>query len=182
MEKELHGRPRDPDLVHRIGAATALEVRATGIHHAYSPVVAVTRDPRWGRCYESYSEETEIVTTMTTLVSGLQGAPKKGHLNGYPFVAGRDPNLVQRIGAATALEVRATGIHCTYGPVVAVIRDPRWGRCYESFSEDTDIVRSMTTIVSGLQGVPHKGHPNGYPFVAGRYGRYQLIIKKILST
>ncbi|KAF8396891.1 hypothetical protein HHK36_018526 [Tetracentron sinense] len=82
--------------------------------------------------------------------------------------ATRDRDLVQRIGAATALEVRASGIHYTYGPVVAVIKDPRWGRCYESFSEDTELVRSMTSIVSGLQGVPPEGHLNGYPYVAGR--------------
>ncbi|XP_037494396.1 beta-glucosidase BoGH3B isoform X3 [Jatropha curcas] len=49
-----------------------------------------------------------------------------------------------------------------------VCRDPRWGRCYESYSEDTNLVRQMTSIVSGLQGQPPEGHPNGYPFVAGR--------------
>ncbi|PIA54392.1 hypothetical protein AQUCO_00900735v1 [Aquilegia coerulea] len=82
--------------------------------------------------------------------------------------ATRDADLVQRIGAATALEIRATGVHYTFAPCVAVCRDPRWGRCYESFSEDTEIVRKMTSIVSGLQGVPPEGHPRGYPFVAGR--------------
>ncbi|OVA17667.1 Glycoside hydrolase [Macleaya cordata] len=82
--------------------------------------------------------------------------------------ATRDVDLVQRIGAATALEVRATGVHCTFAPCVAVSRDPRWGRCYESFSEDTEIVRKMTSIVAGLQGLPPDGHPNGYPYLAGR--------------
>ncbi|XP_072995295.1 uncharacterized protein [Typha latifolia] len=72
-----------------------------------------------------------------------------------------------RIGEATALEVRATGIHWTFAPCVAVCRDPRWGRCYECYSEDTEIVRGMTRIVSGLQGSPPAGHPLGYPFVAG---------------
>lgn len=32
---------RDPDLVKRIGAATALEVRATGMHYAFAPCIAV---------------------------------------------------------------------------------------------------------------------------------------------
>lgn len=82
--------------------------------------------------------------------------------------ATRDPDLAYRIGAATALEVRASGAHYDFAPCVAVCTDPRWGRCYESFSEDTEIVRKMTTIVSGLQGNPPKGHPSGYPFVAGR--------------
>ncbi|KAK9168209.1 hypothetical protein Syun_000349 [Stephania yunnanensis] len=82
--------------------------------------------------------------------------------------ATRDPDLVRRIGVATALEVRATGVHGNFAPCVAVCRDPRWGRSYESFSEDTEIVRKMTSMVTGLQGSPPIGHPDGYPFVAGR--------------
>ncbi|KAB2634737.1 Lysosomal beta glucosidase [Pyrus ussuriensis x Pyrus communis] len=80
----------------------------------------------------------------------------------------RDADLAERIGAATALEVRASGIQYTFSPCVAVCRDPRWGRCYESFREDTEIVRKMTTVVTGLQGQPRKGRPKGYPFVMGR--------------
>ncbi|XP_008220446.1 PREDICTED: beta-glucosidase BoGH3B-like [Prunus mume] len=82
--------------------------------------------------------------------------------------ATRDADLVKRIGAATALEVRASGIQYTFAPCVAVCRDPRWGRCYESYSEDTEIVRKMTSIVTGLQGQPPQGYPKGYPFVLGR--------------
>uniref|UniRef100_A0A5B6YW04 Putative lysosomal beta glucosidase-like n=1 Tax=Davidia involucrata TaxID=16924 RepID=A0A5B6YW04_DAVIN len=82
--------------------------------------------------------------------------------------ATRDADLVRRIGAAVALEVRACGIQYTFAPCVAVCRDPRWGRCYESFSEDTEIVRKLTSIVTGFQGQPPEGYPKGYPFVAGR--------------
>ncbi|CAL0309672.1 unnamed protein product [Lupinus luteus] len=84
------GATRDADLARRIGAATALEVRASGIHYDFAPCVAVCKDPRWGRCYESYSEDTEIVRKMTSIVSGLQGQPPQGHSHGYPFVAGRN--------------------------------------------------------------------------------------------
>ena len=52
-----------------------------------------------------------------------------------------------------------------------VLKDPRWGRCYESYSEDTEIVRKMTSIVSGLQGQAPEGHEHGYPFVAGKYAK-----------
>lgn len=83
--------------------------------------------------------------------------------------ATRDADLAQRIGVATALEVRASGIHYTFAPCVAVCRDPRWGRCYESHSSDTNIVRKMTSVITGLQGKPPPGHPKGYPFVAGRH-------------
>lgn len=82
--------------------------------------------------------------------------------------ATRDPNLVKRIGAATALEVRATGIPYVFAPCIAVCRDPRWGRCYESYSEDPKLVQAMTEIVSGLQGDIPVNSSKGVPFVAGK--------------
>ncbi|CAK9221404.1 unnamed protein product [Sphagnum jensenii] len=77
------GATRDPILVEKIGAATALEVRATGIQYAFAPCVAVCRDPRWGRCYESYSEDPEVVRTMTTIIDGLQGRAPAGWKGPY---------------------------------------------------------------------------------------------------
>lgn len=58
--------------------------------------------------------------------------------------------------------------HCKLRLCKQVCRDPRWGRCYESYSEDPQIVKMMTSMVTGLQGQPPQGHPSGYPFVAGR--------------
>jgi len=81
------GATRDPALVKRIGEATALEVRATGIQYAFAPCIAVCRDPRWGRCYESYSEDPKVVQSMTTLISGLQGDVPSGEA-GRPYVGG----------------------------------------------------------------------------------------------
>ncbi|XWS57871.1 hypothetical protein CRYUN_Cryun09bG0210500 [Craigia yunnanensis] len=76
--------------------------------------------------------------------------------------------LVKKIGAATALEARATGIPYVFAPCIAVCRDPRWGRCYESYSEDPQIVQAMTEIVPGLQGDIPASSPKGVPFVAGK--------------
>ncbi|PSS01663.1 Beta-glucosidase like [Actinidia chinensis var. chinensis] len=83
--------------------------------------------------------------------------------------ASRDPELVKRIGAATALEVRATGIRYTFAPCIAVCRDPRWGRCYESYSEDHRIVQAMTEIIPGLQGEIPANSQKGVPFVDGKF-------------
>ncbi|MBB3033842.1 glycoside hydrolase family 3 protein [Alteriqipengyuania lutimaris] len=70
------GATRDADLVRRIGAATAAEIEVTGIDWNFSPTVAVARDDRWGRTYESYSENPRIVAEMgAALVEGLQGKP-----------------------------------------------------------------------------------------------------------
>jgi beta-glucosidase len=68
------GAAHDPDLVRRIGAATAEEVAATGIDWTFAPTVAVARDVRWGRSYESYSESPELVAAYAAaMVTGLQG-------------------------------------------------------------------------------------------------------------
>jgi beta-glucosidase len=68
--------------------------------------------------------------------------------------AAHDPALVERIGAVTAQEVAATGIDWTFAPTVAVVRDVRWGRSYEGYSEDPRIVRAYAaSMVRGLQGV-----------------------------
>ncbi|CAI0433057.1 unnamed protein product, partial [Linum tenue] len=83
------GATREPALVKKIGAATALEMRATGIPYAFAPCIAVCRDPRWGRCYESYSEDSEIVKAMTELIPGLQGDVPADARKGVPYVAGK---------------------------------------------------------------------------------------------
>ncbi|XP_056168945.1 uncharacterized protein LOC115674842 isoform X2 [Syzygium oleosum] len=87
------GATRDPDLVKRIGAATALEVRATGINYVFAPCIAVCRDPRWGRCYESYSEDPSIVKAMTSVIPGLQGEIPTGGRKGVPYLGGNDKVL-----------------------------------------------------------------------------------------
>ncbi|MEH3159914.1 MAG: glycoside hydrolase family 3 C-terminal domain-containing protein [Sphingomonas taxi] len=65
----------------------------------------------------------------------------------------RDPALIKRIGAVTALETAATGIDWSFAPTVAVVQDDRWGRTYESYSEDPAIVASYAgQMVEGIQG------------------------------
>ena len=67
--------------------------------------------------------------------------------------AARDPDLIRRIGQATALEVAATGADWTFGPTLAVPQDDRWGRAYEGYSEDPDVVASYAGAMTlGLQG------------------------------
>ena len=69
------GAAHDPDLIHRIGEVTAAEVRSTGIDWSFAPTIAVARDDRWGRTYESYSEDPKIVSQYAgAMVSGLEGS------------------------------------------------------------------------------------------------------------
>ncbi len=68
------GAAHDPALITRIGAATAAEVRSTGMDWAFAPTIAVARDDRWGRTYESYSENPRIVADYAgAVVKGLEG-------------------------------------------------------------------------------------------------------------
>jgi len=65
----------------------------------------------------------------------------------------RNPKLIEKIGRITAKEVRATGINWTFAPCVTVPRDERWGRTYEGFSEDPNLVKVLgAAAIRGLQG------------------------------
>jgi beta-glucosidase len=75
----------------------------------------------------------------------------------YPHNIGlgmaNDPELLYRIGRATALEMLATGLDWTFAPTIAVVRNDRWGRTYESYSEDPRIVAAYAPrIIEGIQG------------------------------
>jgi len=70
------GATGDADLIRRIGAATAVEIEVTGIDWTFAPTIAVARDDRWGRTYESYSENPALVSRLgAAMVEGLQGRP-----------------------------------------------------------------------------------------------------------
>ena len=76
------GAMNDPELISRIATVTAKEVRATGIDWIFAPTVAAARDDRWGRTYESYSEDPEIVGKYArAIVSGLQGDIRDGNID-----------------------------------------------------------------------------------------------------
>jgi beta-glucosidase len=75
------GATNNPDLIEKIAEITAIEVMVTGIDWVFAPTVAVVRDDRWGRTYEGYSEDPEIVRTYSaSIVKGLQGHANKDFL------------------------------------------------------------------------------------------------------
>ena len=93
------------------------------------------------------------------LIYGIDAVHGHGNVLGatvFPHNIGlgatRDPALVEQVHHATAVEMRATGIPWDFAPCVCVARDERWGRTYESFSEDPSLVIRMETAIDGLQG------------------------------
>ncbi|MFY8274773.1 glycoside hydrolase family 3 protein [Pseudoalteromonas sp. SSDWG2] len=72
--------------------------------------------------------------------------------------AANNPELIEKIAQVTATEVLATGIDWIFAPTVAAVRDDRWGRTYEGYSEDPEIIKDYSyAIVKGLQGEPGEG-------------------------
>ena len=63
------------------------------------------------------------------------------------------PELMEKIGAETAEEMRQTGMYWTFAPNLDVARDARWGRMGECFGEDPWLVSQMGKYeIWGLQG------------------------------
>ncbi|MGP7959541.1 glycoside hydrolase family 3 N-terminal domain-containing protein [Sanguibacter sp. A247] len=69
------------------------------------------------------------------------------------MAASWDPELIERVARATAVEAAATGIHWTFSPVLCIARDLRWGRVNETFGEDPYLIGELASaMVRGYQG------------------------------
>ena len=123
------GATRNPELMKQIASATAREVRATGLDWAFAPVLAVPQDIRWGRSYEGYSEDPQLVASYAgAVVAGMQGqvgthefldaehvvATAKHFLGDGGTTEGRDQGDA-RVPEAVLRDVHAAG----YPPAIA---------------------------------------------------------------
>jgi beta-glucosidase len=62
------------------------------------------------------------------------------------------PELAQEMARVIADETRAVGVRQALSPVIDVMRDPRWGRTYETFGEDPYLISQMgINYVKGMQ-------------------------------
>jgi beta-glucosidase len=87
--------------------------------------------------------------------------------------ATRDPELIERIGQVTAVEIRVTGQEWTFAPTVAVPQDYRWGRAYEGYSSDPSLVAAYVgSMIRGLQGLPSTSPILAGPHVAASTKHY----------
>lgn len=124
--------------------------------HASAGDWAAAADSYWTALDEAYADRGFKVPFMwaTDAVHGhnnVFGATVFPHNIGLG--AANDPEMILRIGQATAKEVVATGLDWTFAPTVAAPRDYRWGRVYEGYSEDPEIIYSYAgKMVEGLQG------------------------------
>ena len=70
------GSTWEPELIRKMASQTALEARALGVTHCYSPNLdVISGDPRYGRVEESYGEDPYLVSRMgVAFIEGLQGS------------------------------------------------------------------------------------------------------------
>ncbi|MER6443089.1 glycoside hydrolase family 3 N-terminal domain-containing protein [Streptomyces sp. NPDC001185] len=113
----------------------------------------------WAKMIDGYQLRTRATRLQIPLIYGVDAVHGHNNLTGATIMphnigigATRDPGLAEKAGAVTAAEVRATGIPWDFAPCLCVTRDERWGRSYESFGEDPALVKSMETVIQGLQG------------------------------
>ncbi|MFF1810920.1 glycoside hydrolase family 3 N-terminal domain-containing protein [Streptomyces sp. NPDC058251] len=113
----------------------------------------------WAKMIDTFQLRAQATRFQIPLIYGVDAVHGHNNLVGATIMphnigigATRDPQLAQKTGSVTASEVRATGIPWDFAPCLCVTRDERWGRSYESFGEDPALVKSMETIIQGLQG------------------------------
>ncbi|MGA2328806.1 MAG: glycoside hydrolase family 3 N-terminal domain-containing protein [Bryobacteraceae bacterium] len=114
----------------------------------------------WTDLYDRFQQRARKTRLGIPILYGIDAVHGHNNVLGaviFPHNIGLgsagNPALAEKIARITAEEVRATGIQWTFAPCVAVPRDIRWGRTYEGFSEDPDVVKAFASAqVRGFQG------------------------------
>src|SRR5687768_14806802 len=113
----------------------------------------------WYAMVEGFQNEALATRLKIPLIYGVDAVHGHGNLRNatiFPHNIGlgaaNDPALMEQIGRATAEEMLATGILWNFAPVVAVVQAVRWGRTYEGYGVETELVTSLgTAYLKGLQ-------------------------------
>jgi beta-glucosidase len=113
----------------------------------------------WADMYDGLQRAALRTRLGIPILYGVDAVHGHGNVVGatvFPHNIGlgatRSPGLVREIGAVVAREVTGTGITWNFAPCVGVVRNPRWGRTYESFGELSELPVTMTSYIEGLQG------------------------------
>src|SRR5581483_4835104 len=113
----------------------------------------------WTDMYDGFQERALRTRLRIPIVYGVDAVHGHNNVIGatiFPHNIGlgcsRSPELVEKAALITSKEVRATGMNWAFSPCVAVPQDIRWGRTYEGFSENPDVVKLLgPAAVRGLQ-------------------------------
>ena len=121
----------------------------------------------WYAMVEGFQKEALATRLQIPIIYGVDAVHGHGNLlnatifpHNIGLGAANNPELMEKIGRATAEEMLATGIPWNFAPVVAVVQDVRWGRTYEGFGEETELVTSLgTAYLRGLQTLTAEDQP-----------------------
>ena len=119
----------------------------------------INQPSSWVDLYNRFQEQALKTRLKIPLIYGIDAVHGHNNVVGatiFPHNIGlgcaNDEKLIKEIAVATAVEIQATGLDWTFSPCLAVAQDERWGRTYESFSEDPDIVTKLgVATVQGYQ-------------------------------
>lgn len=113
----------------------------------------------WAKMVDAYQLRAQATRFQIPLIYGVDAVHGHNNVIGSTIMphnvglgATRDPRTVEKTGAVTANEVRATGVPWDFAPCLCVSRDDRWGRAYEAYGEDPALVESLETVIRGMQG------------------------------
>ncbi|WP_272472731.1 glycoside hydrolase family 3 protein [Baekduia alba] len=113
----------------------------------------------WADMVDNFQKAALSTRLKIPLLYGVDSVHGHGNLLGatvFPHNIGlgatRDPQLVRDVEHVTADETRASGPQWAFAPCICAAQDDRWGRTYESFSEDPDLVIKLETAIDGFQG------------------------------
>ena len=113
----------------------------------------------WADMVRGFQDEALRSRLSIPLLYGVDAVHGHNNVHGatiFPHTislgAAGDPELARRVARATALETAATGVRWDFAPMVSVVQDPRWGRTYEAFGDDTAAVTALSrAYLLGLQ-------------------------------
>lgn len=114
----------------------------------------------WSALAQGYQKQalaTRLGIPVLFGIDSVHGAAKLRGATIFPHNIGlgaaNDPVLVEKMGAVVAQEMRSSGLTWNFAPCVAVVRDPRWGRSYESFGAEPELSSRLgSALIRGLQG------------------------------
>ncbi len=113
----------------------------------------------WRQMTDTYRAEAAKSRLGIPILYGSDAIHGHAHVPGatiFPHMIGLgaagNPELVRKVAAATADEMSVTGVNWNFAPNLDTPQDIRWGRVYETFSDDPALVSKLgAAYVEGLQ-------------------------------
>ena len=114
----------------------------------------------WAKLYDKLQKIALESRLKVPFIWGIDAVHGHNNVDGaviFPHNIGlgaaNNPKLTSEVGRVTAAEIRGTGMQWDFAPCIAVARNERWGRTYESFGESPELAAALgAAFVKGMQG------------------------------